>query len=36
MAREYDHYRDLVSDETVSDTIIANEYTFTESGARFG
>ena len=30
---EYDH---LTSDETVEDGIIANEYTFTEGGRRFG
>jgi hypothetical protein len=30
---EYDH---LTSDEAVEDGIIANEYTFTEGGRRFG
>ena len=30
---EYDH---LTSDETIEDGIIANEYTFTETGRRFG
>lgn len=30
---EYDH---LTSDETIEEGIIANEYTFTESGRRFG
>ena len=30
---EYDH---LTSDETVEDGIIANEYTFTAGGRRFG
>ena len=30
---EYDH---LTSDESVEDGIIANEYTFTEGGQRFG
>ena len=30
---EYDH---LTSDETIEQSIIANEYTFTETGQRFG
>ena len=30
---EYDH---LASDESIEDSIIANEYTFTEGGRRFG
>ena len=30
---EYDH---LTSDESIADGIIANEYTFTEGGRRFG
>ena len=30
---EYDH---LISDETIEEGIIVNEYTFTESGRRFG
>ena len=30
---EYDH---LTSDESIEDSIIANEYTFTEGGRRFG
>jgi hypothetical protein len=30
---EYDH---LTSDEVLEDGIIANEYTFTEGGRRFG
>ncbi|MEO5326413.1 antitoxin of toxin-antitoxin stability system [Mesorhizobium sp. CC13] len=33
LEREYDY---LTSDEAVDETIIANEYTFTESGRRFG
>ena len=33
LEREYDY---LSSDEAVDETIIANEYTFTEAGRRFG
>jgi hypothetical protein len=33
LEREYDH---LSSDEVVDETIAANDYTFTESGRRFG
>jgi len=33
LEREYDY---LTSDEAVDETIIANEYTFTEAGRRFG
>lgn len=33
LEREYDH---LSSDEAVDETIVANDYTFTESGRRFG
>lgn len=33
LEREYDH---LTSDEAIDETIIANEYTFTETGRRFG
>lgn len=33
LEREYDY---LSSDEAVDETIIANEYTFTEAGCRFG
>ena len=30
---EHDH---MTSDESIEDSIIANEYTFTEGGRRFG
>ena len=33
LEREFDH---LSSDEAVDETIVANDYTFTESGRRFG
>ena len=33
LEREYEY---LTSDESVEETIIANEYTFTEAGRRFG
>ncbi|RJT21657.1 antitoxin of toxin-antitoxin stability system [Chakrabartia godavariana] len=33
LEREYDH---LSSDEAVDETIVANDYTFTEAGRRFG
>jgi len=33
LEREYDY---LSSDEAVDETIIANDYTFTEPGRRFG
>jgi hypothetical protein len=33
VSRGYDH---LTSDESIEDGIIANEYTFTEGGRRFG
>lgn len=33
LEREYDY---LSSDEAVNETIIANDYTFTEAGRRFG
>jgi hypothetical protein len=35
--RQLEHeYDDLTSDETVDEAIIANQYTFTETGQRFG